>query len=128
MVKKSRNKGKYRLINFEGLISVYEAYSGYLFVDTFVWRSDRFIMAVALLRKCCGYTFRQIDEVYKLGNLQPYSEALRVHSNKVCKYSPEYDVSYVLKYKLIVSNCKYFAPTLSGYERLKRYRAKRRKK
>ena len=126
---KRTRKGKNKLIKYEQLVEVYDKYGGDLFIDSFGSSSSvSFVLCVALLRKCCGFTYLQVAKLYGQKTSHEASKAMRRHAQFVCIYHSEFSKEYKDKFASLLAICKAMGNPLSGYERIKRYRAKRRKK
>jgi len=89
-------------------------------------KDDLFILYVVGLRKFCGFTFPQMEEVLKNCE-RKISKALSTYSGYTCSASSKYKPGFLDLVSRLSASRKVFAKPKTGYERLKLWRSKDKK-
>jgi hypothetical protein len=128
---RAKDRGVNILLSIDAYNSLFSAYFGSIIIECTKYStnptSEQIIYYLGL-RKLCGLTYLQMSVLLGFNSSFECSHMIGKASKKLCKYDATYSPEFVLLWGNFLKYCRHFRTPLTGAERAKRYRDKKRNK
>jgi len=128
---KPKDRGVNILLSIDTYNSLFSAYFGSIIIECTKYSTNPTNEQIAYylgLRKLCGLTYLQMSVLLGFNSSFECSHTINRASKKLCIYSAEHASEFVLLWANFLKYCRHFRTPLTGAERAKRYRDKKRNK